>query len=214
MIEKKFIHVLPDEPYKQTTAKNKTVECTYKGAQYLVVRMLEESGTCLNVERYGDDKEAVELSIVDDGPIYDFFVLDANEFPWEAAYLTGAYSTESVPNYETVLPNGEKWIYEYNDLHGVIQHCHAQNSLKYDKNLKVFTRPPYVTHSINPVEFQESVANQKKEFDKILAGDLSKYSNKTIEEIQAYANFLASISTTYKGVDHWKIGFPTWPNFN
>ncbi len=211
-ITKNFIHKLPDEPNKQATTKNKTVECTYHGPQFILVRMLEQSGICLNPERYGDDKEALEASIVDDGATYDFFVLDAETHPWEAAYLTGFYSHGDVDNYEETLPNGEKWVYEYANNNGIVEHSHAINELKYDKNLKVFTRPKFIVHPVNPVDFWAGVENQKDQFDRIVAGDLSKYSNESIAEIREYHKFLGEVSTVYKGVDHWKIKFPKYPN--
>lgn len=211
-INKKFTHLLPDQPYKQPATQNKTVECTYTGAKYLLVRMLEQSGTCLNVERYGDDKEALEATIVDDGPVYDFFVLDAEAYPWEAAYLSNAYTHGEVTDYQETLPTGEKYVYAYKDGAGVIGDCHAINELKYDKNLKVFTKPKFISHPINPVDFLTSVQSQKGDFDRIVAGDLSKYSNETITEIRAYHKYLTDLPTTYAGVDHWKIPFPKYPN--
>ena len=212
MITKKFTHQLPDQPYKQAATKNKTVECTYQGPQYLLVRMLEKSGTCLNVERYNDDKEALEATIVDDGDTYDFFVLDAETHPWEAAYLSSNYSHGEVTDYEETLPTGEKYTYAYKDGAGVIGDCHAINELKYDKNLKVFTKPKFVTHPINPADFLASIENQKKEFDRLVAGDLSRYSNEVIADIKSYHKFLSEVPTKYVGVDHWKIQFPQYPN--
>lgn len=211
-ITKNFIHKLPDEPNKQATTKNKTVECTYKGPQFLLVRMLEQSGICLNVERYGDDKEALEATIVDDGPVFDFFVLDADQHPWEAAYLTGFYSHGEVANYEEILPTGEKWVYEYANDNGIVEHSHAINEMKYDKNLNVFTRPKFIGHPVNSVDFWSGSAAQAVEFERLLAGDLSKYSNETIADIRAYHKFLVELPTKYKNVDHWKIAFPQYPN--
>lgn len=212
MINKKFTHQLPDQPYKQSASQNKTVECTYSGPRYLLVRMLEQTGICLNAERYGDDKEALEQSIVDDGPVYDFFVLDAEEHPWEAAYLLNCYTHGDVQDYEETLPTGEKFTYVYKDGTGVISNCHAINEMKYDKNLRIFTKPKFLTHPINPVDFQISIENQKKEFDRIVAGDLTRYSNEAILEIRAYHEWLSNFSTRYAGVDHWKIPFPKYPN--
>ena len=211
-INKKFLHKLPDQPYKQAATKNKTVECTYHGARFLLVRMLEESGTCLNVERYSDEREPLEASIVDDGPVYDFFVLDAEEHTWEAAYLSNAYSHGEVTDYEETLPTGEKYVYEYKDGAGVIGDCHAIGEMKYDKNLKVFTRPKFITHPINPADFISSVERQAEEFGRLLAGDLTKYSNETIAGIREYHKFLTELPVTYKGVDHWKIKFPKYPD--
>lgn len=212
MITKKFTHQLPDQPYKQAATKNKTVECTYQGPQFMLVRMLEQTGICLNIERYNDEREPLELSIVDDGPVYDFFVLDAEANPWEAAYLSGNYTHGEVADYEETLPSGEKYVYMYKDGQGAIGDCHAINGLKYDKNLKVFTRPKFITHPINPVDFLTSIDTQAKEFSRIIAGDLSKYSDEVIADIKSYHKFLTDVPSKYAGVDHWKIQFPKFPN--
>lgn len=212
MITKKFTHQLPDEPYKQTASKNLTVECEYTGPKYLLVRINEQTRTVVCVERYGNDKQALEESIVDDGSTWDFAVLDAEQNTWEAAYLTGAYTHGTVPDYEETLPTGEKYSFVYPDGGGAIGSCHTIEGLKYDKNLKVFTRPKFNSHPLNAVSFWESVDQQKTEFDKILAGDLSKYNNDVIADIRAYSDFLKTAKTRYQNVDHWKISWPKYPN--
>ena len=103
LITKKFTHLLPDQPYKQTASKNITVECEYAGPKYLLLRLHEQTGIIRCIERYGDDKAALEASIVDDGHDWDFVVLDAAEYPWEAAYLTGSYTHGEVPDYSETL---------------------------------------------------------------------------------------------------------------
>jgi len=212
MITKKFTHQLPDQPFKQTAAKNLTVECEYSGPEFLLVRIKEENKTVVCVERYGDDQAALEASIVDDGNIWDFVVLDAKEHTWEAAYLTGAYSHGEVPDYKETLPTGEQYEFVYPDGNGVIGTCHPVEGLKYDKNLKVYTRPNFVSHPINSISFWEGVELQKAEFVKLLSSDLSKYNNETIADIQNYHDFVSTVKTKYHGVDHWKISWPKYPN--
>ncbi len=212
MIKKKFIHQLPDQPYKQTASKNLTVECEYYGPQFLLLRINEQTKSVVCVERYSDEKEPLEASIVDDGPVWDFVVLDAAEHTWEAAYVTGAYTHGTVPDYEETLPTGEKYTFVYPDGAGIVGTCHAIEGLKYDKNLKMYTRPGFVAHPLNSVSFWESVDQQKLEFEKVLAGDLSKYSNDVIVDIRNYHEFLSTVKTRYQGVDHWKIGWPKFPN--
>jgi len=212
MINVKFTHQLPDEPYKQTTAKKKTVECVYNGPEFLLVRQWEQTGVCLNVERMSNNKEELEASIVDDGPTYDFFVFSAKDHPWEAAYFTGFYTHGDVDNYEEMLPTGEKWVYEYKNGDGIVEHCHALNELKYDKNLKVFTQPKFIGHPINSADFWNGISLQVEYYDRVLSGDLSRLSDETIAEAREYQTFLRDLPTKYKGVDHWKIAFPKHPD--
>lgn len=213
-MRKTFIHTLPDEPYKTTSRLNKTVQCEYSGARYHVVRMLEKDGTVLNVERSGEDKEALEATIVDDGPVYDFFILDADTHPWEAAYLTHAYSHGEVADYEETLPTGEKYLYQLLDGHGIIEQFHAVNTMKYDKGSNVFTKPPFVTHPITKTEFWDGVDNQLKEFNKMIERGSSQYSEKQLADITAYRDFLAAAKSNYGSVDHWKISFPNYPDLS
>lgn len=212
MITKKFIHQLPDQPYKQTAAKNITVECEYHGPEFLLLRIREESKVVVCVERFSDDKAQLEASIVDDGDTWDFVVLDAKEHTWEAAYLTGAYTHGEVPDYSETLPTGEQYVHVYPDGAGIVGACHAIEGLKYDKNLSIYTRPNFISHPINSVSFWEGVDMQKTEFEKLLASDLSKYNNDTIADIRAYHAFISTAKSKYSAVDHWKITWPKYPN--
>ena len=213
-MRKTFIHTLPDEPYKVTSRLNKTVECEYSGPRYHVVRMLEKEGIVLNVERSGEDREALEETIVDDGPIYDFFILDADANPWEASFLTHAYSHGEVQDYEETLPTGEKYLYQLLDGHGIIEQFHAVNTMKYDKSSNVFTKPPFITHPITKSEFWEGIDNQIREFHKMEEKGLSQYSSKQVADITDYKNFLVEAKTKYANVDHWKIPFPKYPDLS
>lgn len=211
-MKKTFIHTLPDEPYKNTSRLNKTVQCEYNGARYHVVRILEKDGTVLNIERSGDDKEFLESTIVDDGPIYDFFILDAETNPWEAAYLSHAYSHGEVPDFEETLPTGEKYKQEFLDGHGIIEQFHPINAMKYDKGSGVFTKPPFITHPITKSEFWETIDLQTKEITKMLERDSGKYSPKQLADLESYKGFLETAKSKYGNVDHWKIPFPTYPD--
>jgi hypothetical protein len=212
LITKKFTHLLPDQPYKQTASKNTTVECTYEGPKYLLLRLHEQTGVIRCVERYGADKAELEASIVDDGHDWDFVVLDAEANTWEAAYLTGSYTHGEVADYSETLPSGGKYEFVYPDGCGVIGSCHAIEGLKYDKNLNIYTKPKFISHPINPVDFWQGVTAQKEEFDRLVSGDLSKFSDEQIAEIRAYHEFLKTAATTYQGIDHWKLAWPKFPD--
>jgi hypothetical protein len=211
-MRKTFIHTLPDEPYKQSSGLNKTVQCEYHGARYHVVRMLEKDGTVLNIERSGDDKAFLESTIVDDGPIYDFFILDAETHPWEAAFLSHAYTHGEVPDFEETLPTGEKYTEIYLDGNGIVEQFHPINSMKYDKSSNVFTKPPFNSHPITKTEFWESQDKMLSDLNKMLEKDLGKYSPKQVADLTAYRDWLATAKTRYANVDHWKIPFPNFPD--
>jgi len=211
-MRKTFIHTLPDEPYKTTSHLNKTVQCEYNGPRYHVVRIMEKDGVVMNIERSGEDKEALEATIVDDGPIYDFFVLDAQTHTWEAAFLSHAYEHGEVPDFEETLPTGEKYTVEFLDGHGIVEQWHPLNAMKYDKSSGVFTKPPFITHPITKSEFWESQANTLKEIEKLLERNSSAYSPKQVADLTAYKDFLVGVKATYGNVDHWKIPFPKFPD--
>lgn len=211
-MKKKFVHQLPDQPYKQSASKNITVECEYDGPRYLLLRINEKTSTVLMAERYSNDEGFLETTIVDDGDEFDFVVLDTNDHPWEAAYITHSYTHGEVADYEETLSTGEKYSYTYPDGTGVIAACHAIEGLKYDKNLKVYTKPKFLVHPINPLDFWQSNANQLAEIERVLAGDLTNFTDERIAEIRSYRDYLATLKTKYNGVDHWKIPSPKYPD--
>jgi hypothetical protein len=211
-MNKKFIHVVADQPYKQNSSKNITVECEYQGQRYLLCRLDVKTSKVVFVERSGDDKNWLESTIVDNEPDYDFFVLDADVHTWEAAYLTNNYTHGEVADYEETLPTGEKYQFARKDFDGIINESHGVGELVYNKAQNVFVRPPYVSHPVNPVSFWEAVDEQTKYLNKVMAGDLSKFSEDQIKELKEYLSFLTTAKTKYNGVDHWKIQFPIYPS--
>lgn len=211
-MKKKFIHVVPDEPYKQTSTKNIKVECEYQGPRYLLCRLDIKTNRVVFVERASDEnREWLESTFVDNEPDFDFFILDADIHTWEAAYLTNDYVHGEVPDYEETLPTGEKYVYARKDFDGIINECHAVGELVYNRAQNTFVRPPYVLHPVNPIEFWEVIAQQVDQLSKILAGDLSKFSDEQIEKVTQYRDYIARAKKRYAGVDHWKISFPIFP---
>jgi hypothetical protein len=208
-MRKNFVHVVADEPYKQTASKNITVQCEYNGPRYLLTRVDIKTNKVVFVERTGDDREFLESTFVDNEPDYDFFILDADVHTWEAAYLTNSYSHGEVPDYEETLPTGEKYVYARKDFNGIISESHPIGELKYNAAQNTYVRPPFVSHPISKTEFWESQVSQLANLSKLLEKNISKYSDTQIAEAKAWHKFLSELSTKYNGVDHWKIPFPT-----
>lgn len=213
-MRKNFIHVVADEPYKQTSLKNIKVECEYQGPRYLVCRLNVKTSKVVFVERAGDDRDFLETTIVDNEPDFDFFILDADTHTWEAAYLTNAYSHGEVPDYEETLPTGEKYVFARKDFDGIISESHPVGELKYNVAQNTFVRPPYVSHPIISLEFWESQERQLNDLTKMLAGDLSGYSDTQISDLKAYHAHLTTLKSKYGSVDHWKIPFPKFPDLS
>jgi hypothetical protein len=210
-MNKKFKHIVPDQPYKQDSKKNITVECEYTGPRYLLCRLNIKSSKVVFVERAGENREFLESTFVDNEPDFDFFILDADVHTWEAAYLTNSYSHGEVPDYEEKLPTGETYTFARKDFDGIISECHAVGELVYNKAQNTFVRPPFVQHPINPINFWEVIDEQVSVLTKRLAGDLSKLSDDQIEKLKAYVAALKVMKTKYNNVDHWKIPCPIYP---
>lgn len=207
---KKFTHVLPDEPNKQTTKKNLAVECEYQGQQYLLARVVEQTGTIVYVERGGDSQEFLE-SFIREEQGFQFIIIDANVNTWEAAYLTGHYTHGEVADYTEVLPTGETYVYQWADGGGIITQSHNINQLKFVAGTNSFVRPAYATLPITPQSFQELIKNHTSDMEKI-QHDTSRFTSEQLANVATYLNWLNTAGDRYKGVDPWKIPFPVYPN--
>jgi hypothetical protein len=212
-MNKKFLAVLPDEPYKTTTKLNRTVECEYNGPRYLMLRIEEKDGHVYSLDKYADDMASIEEfeKGVDPEPGFYYTLLDADKLTWEAAYLTGSYSHTENPDYQETLPNGEVYQYHYDDEHGACNQCFYTNDMYHDRATNTFKRPKYRVHAVKRSEFDGSVNTQIEHFTNELQS--GRYNDEQLKEVNAYLAFLKSIATTYKGVDHWKIKFPPYPGF-
>ncbi len=207
---KKFTHVLPDEPNKQTTKKNLTVECEYRGQQYLLIRMIAETGTIVYVERGSDSREFLEGFIKEEQG-FKFMIIDADVNTWEAAYLTGHYTHGEVADFTEVLPTGETYTYRWADGGGIIGQSHDINLLKFVEGTNSFVRPPYSTLPVTVESFQELVRNHSADMEKI-KNDTSRFTSEQLAEVSGYLDWLKTAADRYKGVDPWKIPFPHYPN--
>lgn len=207
MIKKNFTFVLPDEPYKTTTALNQVVNATYDGFKYLVMRVEDSTGIVHNIARGGDNSDALEIdNFVEEG--FSFFILDATEHPFEAAYLTSNYTHETIEDPTFVLPNDlGSWTYHYDDNTGGINQCFYMNTLKYNPTTKTFTPPKYREHALTRESVIESAKIYSAEITKCLAEN--DYSDEDRAILEEHAAWLLTLEDVYQGVDHWKIPFPT-----
>lgn len=212
-MQKLFTTVLPDEPYKTATTKNTTIDCTYTGKRYVLVRM-NNDGSMYACERQSDSLEDIEnckLTAAQLASENHFqVVIDAEINPWEAAHLTHDYEHGEVPNYNEVLATGDTWEYTYDDHSGALNQPFYTNDMRYDRATNSWLRPRYRVHALTRDSFMSAIAEQAAEYERAAASD--KYSGERLDTIKAHAAFLKSLPTKYANIDHWKIPYPTCPS--
>lgn len=210
-MKKNFTVILPDEPFKSSTAMNKTVHCVYEGLRYIVGRMNNTTKKVENSVGGFDNNEDIDLSFfTEDG--YSFIVIDATVNPFEAAFLTETYSHSEVDNYVETLSTGETWEHTYDNYSGILSQIYKSFDLEYDSATKTFKEPSRISHPI----VRESLFDAYKDFPKRIEDALSTndYSDEERTKLENYKTWLENLSTTYANVDHWKIPFPVnIPNF-
>lgn len=205
-MKKNFTVVLPDEPFKTSTALNNTIQCTYNGLRYVVARMENSSKKVLNAVAMFDSLDEFDLSsYVEDG--HTFFVIDAASNPFEAALLTKIYDNGEINNYEETLSTGETWDFVYDNGTGAIEQIFMPFSLEYDLDTKTFSEPKRPTHPITRESFFESIQEFPAKIQKAL--EINDYTDEEKAKLENYKNWLENLPVTYADIDHWKIPFPS-----
>lgn len=213
-MKKKFTTVLPDEPYKTSTKLNKTIECTYEGPRYILLRVRQSDGSIVCIDRENEDLEMIEAAKIeqhrlDPEEVFQV-VLDAEVNTWEAAYVTGYYSHDPFPDHTETLPDGSTWTYHYDDGACAVEQPFYVNDMKYDRATSTYTRPRYRVHAVAKKDFWEGVRSQLDTYSAMLEGAYQDkgYTPEQIEKIKVQVEFLKTCEEKYGNVDHWKIPFP------
>lgn len=211
-MQKLFKTVLPDEPYKTSTTKNVTVDCTYTGRRYLLVRM-NHDGSIFALEKQVDTLEEIENFKLTDQQLAAenrFQVtIDADINTWEAAHISHEYEHGEVANYKETLATGETWEYTYDDFQGALDQPFYVNDIRFDRATNTWIRPRYRVHALTRDAFMGSIADQAETYQ--VAAASGKYTGAQLESIKTHAAFLATVATKYSNVDHWKIPYPAAP---
>lgn len=201
-MKKNFEFLLTDEPYKTTTALGKKVQATYDGPRFLVARKENETSIVTDVVAAYDVFEEIDLSkFVEEGNT--FFVIDAAQNPFEAAYLTDMYTYSEIPPYEETLPTGEVWRFVY-DSAGAIDQVYKNIDLKH--TAEGFVGPGFIEHSLTRESILNPLADTAKSVREALL--VNDFTDEERAKLENYATWLEEAPTTYKDVDHWKITFP------
>jgi hypothetical protein len=207
-MRKFFTFKISDEPYKTTTALNKTVDAIYEGPRFLALCVHTPTGEIRYIARQGETEAELEMSyLVDDDPTTEFIVLDADQKTFEAAYLTGLYTHDPIPDYVDVLSNGKgTYTYTYSGG-GITLNYYGQDMFYRDGD---FTTPRFREHAVTRESVLQGVRNLVEMIVKSLAEN--DYTDAERTEMEEYKSFLESLSTAeYANVDHWKFPFPANP---
>lgn len=206
-MRKFFTFKLSDEPYKTTTDLNNTVDAIYEGPRFLALCVHMPSGEIRYVARAGDTEDVLDMaSLVDDDPETEFIVLDAEEKTFEAAYITGDYQHDPIPDYEYELPNGKKYVYMFAGG-GIAQNYYGQDMFYRDGE---FTMPRFREHAVTRESVFQGAQNTIDMINKSLGEN--DYTTQERADIEEYKAFLESLSgPEYANIDHWKFPFPSNP---
>jgi hypothetical protein len=205
-MRKFFTFKISDEPYKTTTNLNKTVDAIYIGPRFLALCVHMPSGEIRYVARSGETEADLEMShLVDEDPETEFIVLDASTKTFEAAYLTGNYEHDALPEYEEQLPNSGTYTYSW--AGGAINQNYYGQDLFYRDG--EFTTPRFREHAVT----RESVFQGSKIVANNITSSLAvnDYTSEERAALEEYRDWLNNLETTYAEVDHWKIPFPNNP---
>lgn len=210
-MRKNFTITLPDEPYKNTTALNKTVNAVYTGPRYLAICVIDSTGEIKYVARSGETEAEIDMpTLVDDDPATEFYLIDASQNALAAAYLLHQYTTpDGVPDHEETLTDadGEEFVYEYHydDTTGCLGQCYFTNSLKYVNGN--FVGPEYRLHANTRTDTIENYKRYATQIEQSLA--TNDYTDSDRTRLAAHAEWLKDLERKYANIDHWKFPFHT-----
>lgn len=209
-MRKNFTFLLPDEPYKNTTALNKVQNAVYTGPRYFAICVIDATGEIKYIARRGESLAEIDFdTLVDDDPATTFYLIDASEHPFQAAYLLNTYETGEVPDYSTDLidADGNEWnyTYHYDDNTGAIGQCFYGQSLKYINNQ--FVGPEYRLHAVTKQSLIENYKNIATAIEQSL--QINDYTDEDRAAFTAHVAWLRDLERLYAGIDHWKIPFPS-----
>jgi len=209
-MRKNFTFLLPDEPYKNTTALNKVQNAVYTGPRYFAICVIDATGEIKYIARRGESLAEIDFdNLVDDDPATTFYLIDASEHPLPAAYLMNTYETGEVADYSTDLvdADGNEWnyTYHYDDNTGSIGQCFYGQSLKYINNQ--FVGPEYRLHAVTKQSLIENYKNIATAIEQSL--QINDYTDEDRTAFAAHIAWLRDLERLYAGIDHWKIPFPS-----
>ena len=206
---------LPNQPYVDDFSEGITHDCFYIGMNYIKVNRRISDGLILEVLTEAQTMKEIESRKIIHDEGCDSFIIDAREHPWEAAYITGRYYHEDIPNYEEELGTTdfwgkpEVWDYHHTPETGVLAQIYYVNSMYYNDGK--FSKPKFREHIIQRESFDDLIQVHIRDTERELKRNV--YKPEDIEYIKKYGEWLKTVPETYKNIKHWKIKFPPLPNY-
>ena len=145
----------------------------------------------------------------------DSFIIDAREYPWEAAFISGRYYHEDVPNYVEEIGTTdfwgkpEVWEYVHSPETGLMAQIYYVGSMYYNDGK--YSTPKFRAHIIERESFDDNVIVHQKDCVREAKRDV--YTKEQRDYIIKYGEWLKTVPQTYKNIKHWKILFPQLPEF-
>ena len=225
-MNKTFTVTYADEPYKTTTAKGNTFECTYTGPRWILAQVDRDDDQVREAGR--SDSSAADPAIDPKGyepDEYDYIVMDAAESDAMAArcaFITDDYTHPDVADYseEITDADGDKYTWEhvYEGSTGMLAHIYIGDSLLYNHETSTWTEPQLRTHNNSRDDTLATWAAMAAGIRRAISSDGDAHNNLTDAEKKTlgdHATWLESIPTKYADINHWKIPYhdTVMPNF-
>jgi len=205
-MKKAFTAVIPDAPYSGIVTQNRTVNCMYNGYRYHVLAVNKVSKNIEYISGSYTTLDEINMSQhKEDDPNIYFVTLDANENPWEAAYLTEEYTHDPVDDYVEALPNGTEYRYVYSQ-DNVVTEVYNHLQLKYENGQ--YIKPSYRTHMVSKESYWAGVDEHIAAVESELADHSDEYLPEDVTVLQEALQGMKDLKIQMADVDHWKIDWP------
>ena len=154
-MNKTFTVTYADEPYKTTTAKGNTFQCTYTGPRWILGQVDRDDDQVREAGR--SDSSSADPAIDPAGyepDEYDYIVMDAAEsdaMAMRCAFITDDYTHPDVDDYSEEITDatGAKYTWEhvYEGTTGMLPHIYVTDSLLYNHETSTWTDPVLREHN-------------------------------------------------------------------
>lgn len=218
-MNKTFTVTYADEPYKTTTAKGNTFQCTYTGPRWILGQVDRDDDQVREAGR--SDSSSADPAIDPAGyepDDYDYIVMDAAEsdaMAMRCAFITDDYTHPDVDDYSEEITDatGAKYTWEhvYEGTTGMLPHIYVSDSLLYNHETSTWTDPVLREHNNTRAETLATWKRMAEGIRRAISSDGDAHNNLTTAEkktLADHATWLESIPVRYADINHWKIEYP------
>lgn len=207
-----FTVQLPNQPYVEDFSLGLTHSAYYTGPRFLKFQIQNNTGELKELVVHSNDLEDLNRKIVHPDENHSVHFMDAQQYPWEAAFLTNWFELDSLPDYVEDLGtvddegNTETWTYSWGQ---VLRQIYYAEGLKFING--EYIKPRFRSHQHTNEKVFETLEDHIEMCDRELSRGTIIYKQSELDAIQNYKEQLVIIPEKYQGIDHWKIRFPDLP---